>query len=272
LLASSSIESRITDIHEAFLDPKIKAIIASDGGFNSNQLLNYLNWDLIAHHPKIFCGYSDVTALNHAILKKTGLVTYSGPMVCTLGSDFGIEYTLNYFRQCLFQDGPINVLPATQYNDDDWETETQWLEGFHNKGFWPIHEGEAEGTIIGANLSTLQLLQGTQYFPDLQGSILCLEDDYEYRVEHFDRGLQSLIQQPEFSGVKGLIIGRFEHASHAPFKKIDFMIKTKRELDDLPVIGNVDFGHTNPKITLPIGGVIKMHASFKDNYIVIKKH
>ncbi len=83
--ASSSIESRIADLHWAFSDPSIKAIFTVLGGFNSNQLLPYIDWDLIKNNPKILCGYSDITALQNAIFANTGLVTYSGPHYSSFG-------------------------------------------------------------------------------------------------------------------------------------------------------------------------------------------
>jgi len=83
LFLSSSIDSRVKDIHEAFRDQNVKAILTATGGFNSNQLLNYLDYDLIRNNPKILCGYSDITALLNAIMAKTGLVTYSGRIFLT---------------------------------------------------------------------------------------------------------------------------------------------------------------------------------------------
>src|SRR5680860_1772809 len=80
---SSSIESRIEDLHDAFCDSRVKAIFTVIGGFNCNQLLQYIDWDLIKNNPKIFCGFSDITALNNAIYAKTGLVSYSGPHYLT---------------------------------------------------------------------------------------------------------------------------------------------------------------------------------------------
>ena len=76
---SSPVADRVADLHAAFADPDVAAILTVIGGFNSNELLPYLDWDLIAAHPKVFCGYSDITALQNAILARTGLVTYSGP-------------------------------------------------------------------------------------------------------------------------------------------------------------------------------------------------
>ncbi len=82
---SSSIQSRVEDLHEAFSDNNVKAVITVIGGFNSNQLLKYIDWNLIKDNPKIFLGYSDITALNNSIFSKTGLVTYSGPHYSTFG-------------------------------------------------------------------------------------------------------------------------------------------------------------------------------------------
>ncbi len=97
---SSTVESRIEDIHEAFSDSNVKAVLTVIGGFNSNQLLRYINWNLIKANPKIFCGYSDTTALNNAIFTKTGLVNFSGPAYSTLGKIRDSEYTIEYFKKC----------------------------------------------------------------------------------------------------------------------------------------------------------------------------
>src|SRR5579872_6700041 len=82
---SSSIESRIVDLHEAFLDKNVKGIIAARGGFNSNQLFRYIDYNLIRKNPKIFGGYSDITGITNAIYAKTGLVTYSMPTYSHFG-------------------------------------------------------------------------------------------------------------------------------------------------------------------------------------------
>ena len=82
---SSSIESRVHDLHDAFSDPNVKVIMTIIGGFNCNQLLKYIDYDLISNNPKILCGYSDITALQNAIYAKTGVVTYSGPHFSTFG-------------------------------------------------------------------------------------------------------------------------------------------------------------------------------------------
>lgn len=270
--SSSSIESRINDLHEAFSNPKVKMILATLGGFNSNQLLRYINWDLIRNNPKILCGYSDITALNNAIYAKTGLITYSGPFYSTFGQELYFDYTLEYFKKCIFSNAAFEILPSKKWTDDCWWENQKNRKPISNSGWLLLNEGEAEGTILGANLCTFNLLQGTEYFPDLKDSILFLEDDEESKPHHFDRDLQSLIHLPEFKGVKGIVIGRFQKASQMTDDKLIKTIKTKKELDKIPVIANVDFGHTSPIVTFPIGGISKIEIKKTGSKISIIKH
>lgn len=265
---SSSIESRIEDFHDAFSDKNVKAVITVIGGFNSNQLLKHLDWDLIKNNPKIFCGYSDITALNNAIFAKTGLVSYSGPHYSTFGQELHFDYTLEYFKKCLFLDEPFEIKPSDNWTDDHWFRNQTERNLIGNDGFWIINKGKASGTIIGANLCTFNLLQGTEYFPSLKDSIIFIEDDEESQRHHFDRDLQSLIHLPDFKNVKGVVIGRFQNASKVSKDVLTKIIKNKKELENLPVIANADFGHTDPKITFPVGGEVEIEA--KDNSCSIK--
>ncbi len=269
---SSSIESRVKDIHDAFQDPEVNAILAVIGGFNSNQLLQYIDWELVRNNPKIFCGYSDITALNNALYAKTGLISYSGPAYASFGEKKGFDYTLEYFKKCLFSENPYEIMPSKEWSDDGWYKDQENRKFIKNEGPWIINEGSARGTLIGANLCTLNLLQGTEYFPDLNNSILFLEDDEDTRAVLFERDLQSLIHQPGFAGVKGLVIGRFQRESAVSKDNLMKIIKTKRELDNIPVIANIDFGHTQSMITFPIGGEVSFSANEGETKIEILKH
>jgi muramoyltetrapeptide carboxypeptidase LdcA involved in peptidoglycan recycling len=108
--------------------------------------------------------------------------------------------------------------------------------------------------------------------PPLENSILFIEDDYESKAENFDRDLQSLMHQSGFSQVKAIIIGRFQSASEVTKEKLEFIIKTKQDLEKIPVIANVDFGHTLPRIAFPIGGIAIVDTTTKDAQIIIKEH
>ncbi len=268
---SSSISSRVEDLNEAFADKNVKAVITVIGGFNSNQLLNYIDWDLINKNPKIFCGYSDITVLNNAIYAKTGLVNYNGPHYSTFGQKHYFDYTLEHFKKCLMSDEPFSLEASKSWSDDLWfmDQEARVLED--NPGFLVINEGQSEGTIIGGNINTLNLLQGTEYFPDIRDSVLFVEDDEGTAPHIFDRDLQSLIHLPEFGKVRGMVIGRFQKKSKISNDLLIKIIKTKRELNDIPVIAGVDFGHTDPKITFPIGGEISIKAD-KTPTLFVSKH
>jgi muramoyltetrapeptide carboxypeptidase LdcA involved in peptidoglycan recycling len=270
--ASSGIESRIEDLHDALRDKTVKAVVTVIGGFNSNQLLRYIDWELIKNNPKIFCGFSDITALNNSIYAKTGLVTYSGPHYSSFGQELYFDYTLEYFKKCLLSDEQIEIKPSADWSDDPWYMDQKVRNLIKNPGWLVINEGQAGGTILGANLCTFNLLQGTEYMPDLKDSILFLEDDETSKSYDFDRNLQSLIHLPDFSAVKGIVIGRFQKASGMTDAMLKKIIETKSELKNIPVIANVDFGHTDPKITFPVGGEAKMIVGGDNSKITITKH
>lgn len=269
--ASSSVKNRISDLHWAFSDKSIKGILTVLGGFNSNQLLKYIDWNLIKNNPKIFCGYSDITALQNSIYAKTGLVTYSGPHYSSFGQLSNFEYTLEYFNKCLFFEEDFEVEPSAYWSDDAWYLNQQDCNLIKNEGYYTINEGEVSGTIIGANLVTLRTLQGTEFFPSLKNSVLFLESDYEADPHHIDRDLQSLILDPNFKEVKGIAFGR--HQKNKISKDILYkIVKSKKELDNIPVIADLDFGHTSPMFTFPIGGAVYIEAVNANNKIVIMKH
>jgi len=270
---SSSIESRIKDLHEAFSDKNVRAISTVIGGFNSNQLLRYIDWDLIKNNPKILCGFSDITALNNAILAKTGLVSYSGPHYSTFGQELYFDYTLEYFKKCLLSEDPFEIKPSENWTDDKWYMNQKERSPIKNDGWLVINKGEAQGTILGANLCTFNLLQGTEYFSKFpEDTILFVEDDEMSNAVTFDRDLQSVIHQPGFENVKGVVIGRFQKVSQITNDLLIKIIKTKKELNNLPVIANVDFGHTSPMITFPVGGEVSLEVGNGKVKLEILKH
>lgn len=269
---SSSVASRIADIHDAFATPRVKGILSAIGGYNSNQLLSYLDYALIKANPKILCGFSDITALSTAIYAKTGMVTYSGPHFSTFGMEKGLGYTLEYFKKCLVDTVPFAIEPSSDWSDDSWYRDQLNRSFIPNEGFWVVNEGQAEGKLLGGNLCTLNLLQGTEYMPPLAGSIFLLEDDDESKPLTFDRDLQSLIHQPGFEGVKGIVIGRFQRESEMEPEKLVKIIKSKQELISIPVVVDANFGHTTPQFTFPIGGKGKLVARHGKVSFTIVEH
>lgn len=259
----ASVESRVEDLNEAFKDKNVKAILTVIGGFNSNQLLDYIDYEAIKENPKIFCGFSDITALSNSIHAKTGLVTYSGPHYSSFGMLKGFEYTMEYFKKMFFEDSEFEIESSKQWSDDAWFINQENREFLENDGMFIINEGVAEGNIIGGNLCTLNLLQGTPYMPDISNKVLFLEDDDmagKIYLMEFDRNLQSLMHIPEFKTVKGIVIGRSQKATEMNKEKWIKLIKGKKELNNIPVIAGADFGHSTPIFTYPIGGYAKLEA------------
>lgn len=260
---SSSIQKRVDDIHTAFLDKNVKAIITATGGYNVNQLLKYIDYNIIKENPKIICGFSDITALLNAIYKKSGLITYYGPNLFNFGMEKGFEYTYEYFCKMLLNNETFEVKPSEKWSNDRWWKNQEEREFIENEGMFVINEGEAEGTIIGGNLCTLNLLQGTEFMPDLADKILFIEDDdmagNKFQYE-FDRNLESLLQLPNANKIKGIVLGRAEKDCDMNSDLWKAIIKNKDILNNIPVIGGCDFGHTTPTITFPIGGSARIQA------------
>ena len=253
-LLSSSVQSRVDDLHVAFSDPEVAGILTVIGGFSSNELLPYLDWELIAANPKILCGYSDITALQNAIHARTGLVTYSGPHWSTFGMRDHFEESYTWFVDALFGEATMDIRPATAWTDDTWFRDQDGRMLIPSDGWWPLQGGTATGTIVGGNLCTLNLLQGTANMPSLEGALLFLEDDFESHPATFARDLASLLQTPEAKGIRGLVIGRFQQASRMTRELLALIVAKHSVLAGLPVLANADFGHTSPIVTFPIGG------------------
>ena len=259
VLGTGSIKQRADDLMTAFKDKSVKAIFTVIGGYNSNQILAHLDYDVIKANPKIICGFSDITAILAAITAQTGLQTYYGPHFSSIGMKKGCEYTLDYLQKMLFSDAPVAIQPSAEWSDDLWFLDQEKREFIKIEVFWNIHNGCAEGTIIGGNLCTFNLLLGTKYRPEFpEDTILMIEDDAGSSAEIFDRNLQALCHQPDFKNVKGLVIGRFQKGSKLNREMLEFIINNKPELKDIPVLANVDYGHATPIITIPLNGYALM--------------
>ena len=242
---SPSIAAKVEDIHAAFADPNVKMIISCIGGFNCNHILPHLDYELIARNPKILCGYSDVTALLNAVYAKTGLLTYHGPHFSTFGLDKDRDYTWRALMDCLSGSTALPVKPSEAAGQ-----------------YQALRRGVCEGTIIGGNLCTLNLLQGTPYMPDLRGKVLFLEDDNimgEYFCYEFARNLASLMQCTGAREMAGIVFGRFEESCGMTAEVMQRIIKDIIP-ENIPVVFGADFGHVFPMMTFPIGGRVRVEA------------
>lgn len=266
LFGSASIESRVADLHEAFADESVDAILATIGGYNSNELLPYLDYDLIAQHPKIICGYSDSTAFLTAIYAKTGMQTYMGPSYSSFKMEGGQDYQTESWLKAVTQD-QYDLIPSSKWSSDAWYLPNA-PRTFYPTEWKVYHEGEARGTIIGGNLSTFALLHGTEFAPTVEDYILFVEESAEDHYTEFARHFAALLQV--YPRPKGLVIGRFPKECEMTEEILLAILDKHPVLQTIPVLYDVDFAHTQPLFTITIGAQADFNT--KESRIHIQKN
>jgi len=266
---AGTIQQRIEDLHAMFADEEVKGIICTIGGLNSNQLLEFLDYELIKSHPKVFMGFSDITALLDAIYAKTGLVTYLGPAILPQFGEFGgmLSYSWEYFEKVIMQSDEVRIVASQEWTDEftPWDKEDNRPRVMKpNEGIKVLKPGKTSGIMIGGNIGTLLLLNGTSYMPDMRDAILCVEEDEVETPATMDRFFMQLRHIGAYSKIKGMLIGRFN--SKVGFKKEDSLeeiVLAATEGCDFPILYDLDFSHTDPMITIPIGGKCDMQTEDK---------
>lgn len=255
-LGTSYAQLRADDLNSAYSDDSVKAIIALHGGFFANEVLPLLDWEMICAHPKPFIGYSDNTVLVNALYAKTGQTNYLGPNFGTLGYLNAWQYSFDTLLQLLTSDIPTRLTPSPEwYENDTHHISTPWHV---------LQPGKAKGVLLGGNSQSFYLLQGTKYQPSFhEDFVIALESDElagEYTLHEVSRSLESILQ---ISGARehlcGILIGRFKTNSHVQDTDLATIIEAKR-LGDIPVVSNLDFGHTTPIASLPIGAMVDIRA------------
>lgn len=248
----SPVEGRVEDLHTAFRDPEVDAVFAMRGGYGAQHLLDIIDYDLIRKNPKVFLGYSDITALHLAINKHAGLVTFHGPNSL---SEF-TSYTQAHFKRAMFEAKPLGELsnpPETNLIRPSHPTRT-------------IVSGKVTAPIIGGNLTLISTLMGTPYEVDCRGKILLIEDIGEepYRM---DRMLMQLHLAGKFKDAVGIIVGECVDCKPSDYKpSIGSNFSLGEVLDailgklTIPVFYGLTFGHTDDQLTLPIGVMSEMDA------------
>jgi muramoyltetrapeptide carboxypeptidase len=240
-----SIEERLDDLHQMFRDPEVRGIFAVRGGYGSEQLLDGIDYELIRRNPKIFIGYSDITALHLAIQKKTGLVTFHGPVVLSQFTD----YTQQWFRKALFSSEPLGKLTNPP--------ESNQLRPAHL--LRTVRPGKGTGTLTGGNLTLISTTMGTPFEIETQGRVLFLEDVGEepYRI---DRMLTQLQLAGKFEGVAGVIFGECRECTPRDYQPSFTSTFSLGEIIDrilgklkVPVLSGLTVGHTPDQLTLPLG-------------------
>ena len=230
-------DERLKDIHLLFNKKSVKCIFAARGGYGSMRLINKLDYSLIKRNPKILVGYSDITALQLAILAKTGLISFSGPMVGVELADGLKPKQEEQFWQML-----------TSSSLPDSITIPKNKQRCYSKGF-------AKGCLLGGNLSIISALIGTSYFPNISNTILFLEeiDERPYRI---DRMLMQLKLAGIFYRTNGILLGMFTNCipeKRKPSLSLEQVLQDLFNGCSFPVIGHIPYGHRGGSLTFPIG-------------------
>ncbi|MBP2624164.1 S66 family peptidase [Streptococcus oricebi] len=254
LLGSASISSRVEDLHEAFLDDSVDAILTTIGGFNCNELLPYLDYDLIKAHPKILCGYSDTTALLNAIYAKTGLQTYMGPAYSSFKMEALQDYQTQSWLRAVTQTS-YDLEPSQKWGSNPWYLPDAELTFQETK--WQVYNhGRASATALGGNLSTFSLLHGTPFAPQDKNYILFVESAEEDDYMEFDRNLAALLQA--YPQPQALLLGRFPKECQMTQEILLYILDKHPLLKQIPVLYDLDFAHTQPLFTITIGARVSV--------------
>lgn len=251
---SAPIASRVADLEAAFANETVDAILTTIGGFNCNELLPYLDFDLIAQNPKIFCGYSDTTALLNAIYAKTGIQTYMGPSYSSFKMREGQDYQTQAWLNAVTQDS-FTLEPSEEWSSDAWYIPDAPRTFFPTE--WKVYNpGQASGVAIGGNLSTFALLHGTEFAPKPDKYILFLEEAEEDHYVEFTRHFAALLQV--YPNPQAVLIGRFPKETEMTEEILLAILDKHPILKQIPVLYDLDFAHTQPLFTITIGGQVEI--------------
>ncbi len=243
---SATPQEKAEDIKEMFTDKEVKMIFCVSGGFNSNSVFEYLDYETIKNNPKPLCGFSDSTSLENVIYAKTGVITFNGPTFKALTSwatPYAYEEVIKRFMNGDMQFGQ---------DDDEYIT---------------IKEGKVEGILVGGNLSLTADMVCGNYNIDFENKILfieelCLETPPE-GVSHY---LYHMKQNGVFDKIKGVWVGNYD-GSVALEKILLDVLESKY---NFPIIKSNNFGHTEKKTVIPVGGKVRIDTSKKIKIEIIE--
>lgn len=243
---SGSDALRADDINVMFASQEVDGIVCLRGGYGAMRLLHLLDYDLIRTHPKVFIGYSDITALHLSIGQRTGLVTFHGPMVA---SDMGpglSDYTREQFYRAIINDVPLGPVANPPLSPP------------------PVFivPGMARGCLTGGNLSLITATLGTPYEIETRDKIICIEEVGEapYRI---DRMLTQLLLAGKLQAAAGIVFdvcAGCDEEAEPPGFTVEEVLRDRLGSLAIPVLFNLHFGHTADKATLPLGVMAELGA------------
>jgi muramoyltetrapeptide carboxypeptidase len=268
-------EQRADDLNAMFADTDVKAIMCCIGGFHANQIVRLLDYPMIEKNPKIFIGFSDISVLHFALHAQANLVTFYGPALLTqFGEPFGVNsYTLEMFLRALTNNDPIGrVAASTEWTDEvlNWfqkkDLERPRMMKPNAGHIWLV-PGSCQGVLVGGCITSILHLRGTEFWPKTDGRIFFWEipeSDSDMKkgesVARVDAFLTDLELSKTFDQITGMIIGRPKGYSDEDEQLLRKVILSHMKSYEIPILYNVDIGHTDPIMTLPLGVEAKLDS------------
>ncbi|MBU2862400.1 LD-carboxypeptidase [Reinekea forsetii] len=255
---SGSIQERAEELNGLIRDPKVRCIMSTIGGSNSNALLPYIDYEALRKDPKIIIGYSDVTAILLGIYAQTGLVTFYGPALVASFGEYPplVDETFQSFIELLAANSDhYEYKIPTAWTDKkiDWENQTSAKPVYPNK--WGFNgSGKVTGRIIGGNLNTMAGIWGSKYMPEIQaGDILLIEDSLK-SIENVERSFAHLKACGIFDRISAIVLGKHElfddkGSNRTPY---DVLLEVLND-QPMPILNGFDSCHTHPMLVTPLG-------------------
>ncbi len=241
-------QERADDLMDMFKDEYIDAILCIRGGWGCNRMIDLLDYEVIKNNPKPLIGFSDITSLHNAILSKTGLITFHGPV----GKSDWNDFTKNSFEQILIKK----------------EKGTYKLP--ENEDAFTIRSGKAEGVLLGGNLSVLVAMIGSDYLPDFTDSILFLEDVGE-DVYRLDRMITQLKLAGILDKISGFIFGKCTNCDAGSNSlTLNEMFDDHIKPLGIPAFYGAMISHESKNVTIPVGLRASMDADSKEFNVLSK--
>lgn len=266
--ASAPPEARADDLHRAFEDDEVGAVLCAIGGNHCNQVLPHLDFDLIGAHPKVFQGYSDVSVLHWAFRRRSDLATFYGPALVPELGEFPapLPYTDRWLRAAWFRTAPLRYEPATEWTEEflDWDVKADVLprKKKPSPGWKTIRDGVAEGPVAGGCLETVcwhVFGSADWYVPE--GAIVLLETSEEApSPAHVDGYLTDLENAGVFDACAGLLFGRPMGYTDEDVEVLWEVVDRRTASAGIPVLAGIDCGHTDPMMTIPLGVPARLDA------------
>lgn len=263
---AGTIQERAEELNQLLRDPKVRCVMSTIGGMNSNSLLPYIDYEAIKADPKIIIGYSDTTALLLGIYAKTGLITFYGPALVASFGEFPplVDTTWQCFSDLLITPPKLPYtypLPPVWSDEKlNWDTVVpDRPKKLYNNDCQFIGSGEVSGRVIGGNLNTISGIWGSPYMPEIRhGDILLIEDSLK-DLASVERSFSLLKLNGVFDRVAAVLLGKHEGFNDSGSGRRPFdVLKEVLAGQSLPIVDGFDCCHTHPMLTVPLGSQIRV--------------